>query len=507
MYIQTPGYSKKVTAIFALIFTLLSACAQQNSEALIKSANEYIAKKDYAAAAIQLKNIIQKQENGEARFLLALTMVEMGDYPAAELQLRQALAAKYPADAIYPVLAKVMLALGDSKKITSELGSVTVSDPSAQATIKSAVGNAYLSSGQLNEARAAFLDALLLAPDNLAAKVGNARVSAAEGDTQGASIVVDGILEKFPNFPPALALKADLLIAQSRQNDAMAVLANLVGITPYNGQAHFALVSLFIAGDKFEQAAAGIAAMKKTLPRDIRGTYLEALLAFRQNKPLAARDAVVQVLNAIPDHPPSLLLAGAAEYQLGSLSTATDYLRKVLAKSPDNLYARNLLVNTYLRQGQPGKAEEALAPAILIAPKDPVVLKTAGEVAFANNKLKDAAAYYEQALALEKGNTQLRTRLAQIRLAKGETELAIDELEATSNLNKNEYQADLSLIATYLERRQLDKALATATALEEKLPDNPLTYNAKGTVYIARRDLKNARQNFEIGRASCRERV
>ena len=497
MYIQTTGNSMKVAAIFALLFTSLSACTQQNSEALIKSANEYIGKKDYASAAIQLKNIIQKQENGEARFMLALTMVEMGDYPAAELHLRQALAANYPSEVIYPVLAKVMLALGDFKKIISELGSVTVSDPSAQATIKSAVGNAYLSSGQLKEARAAFLAALLVAPDDLAAKVGNARVSAAEGDTQKAAVVVDGILEKFPSFPPALALKADLLIAQSKLNDAMAVLANLVSITPHNGQAHFALVSLFIAGDKFEQAATAIATMKKILPRDIRSTYLEALLAFRQNKPASARDAVVQVLNVIPDHPPSLLLAGAAEYQLGSLSTATDYLRKALAKNPDNLYARNLLVNAYLRQGQPGKAEEALAPALLTAAKDSAVLKTAGEVAFANNKLTEAATFYEQALALEKNNTQLLTRLAQIRLAKGETELAIDALKATSNLNKNEYQADLSLIATYLERKQLDKALAAAEGLEEKLPDNPLTYNAKGTVYVARRDLKNARLSFE----------
>ena len=487
----------KEVATLAAIVVLLSACGQQNPETLIKSAKGFIAKRDYAAATIQLKNIIQKQENGEARYLLAVSYIELGNYGAAELQLRQALAAKFSTEAIYPALAKVMLGLGDFNKLTSELGSVTVSDPTAQASIKSALGNAYLSLGQLKAARQAFLDALSSAPGDLSAKVGQARVSAAEGDTPTASKAIDEILANSPAFVPALSLRADLLIAQARHEEAITVLTNLVNIAPYNAQARFALVSLFIAADKFDQATASIAAMKKLLPRDVRSTYLEALLAFRQNKPAAARDAVVQVLNVIPDHTPSLLLAGAAEYQLGSLSTAGDYLRRVLAKNPDNLYARNLLVTTYLRQGQPGKAEEALAPALQKAPNNPTILRTAGEVAFASNKLTDAATYYEQALKLETENTQLRTRLAQIRLAKGETELAIDELEATSSLGKGDYQADLSLIATYLNRKDYDKALAAAAALEKKLPDSALAYNVKGTVYIARRDLKNARLNFE----------
>ena len=491
--------SNLIKAVTALVICpmLISACGVQKPESLIKSAKEYIAKKDYAAATIQLKNVIQQQESGEARYLLAVSLIELGDYSAAEIQLRQALVAKFSADAIYPELAKVMLGLGDFKKLTSELGNVTVSDPSAQASIKTALGNAYLALGQLKAAREAFQTAMLSVPGDLRARIGEVRIIAAEGDTPGASKLIDELLAKSPDFPQALSLKADLLTAQAKPEEAIKVLTSLVNIAPYNGQARFALVMLLIAGDKFDQAAAGINAMKKALPRDIRGKYLEALLAFRQNKPAAARDAVIQVLNAIPDHGPSLLLAGASEYQLGSLSTASDYLRKVLAKSPGNLYARNLLVTTYLRQGQPGKAEEALSPALIAAPKDPTVLRTAGEVAFANNKLGDAALYYEQALALEKDNAQLRTRLAQIKLAKGDTDRALDDLETASSLDSSQYQADLSLVATFLRRKEYDKALAAAIALEKKQPDNPLTYNVKGTVYIARQDVKNARLNLE----------
>ena len=172
-------------------------------------------------------------------------------------------------------------------------------------------------------------------------------------------------------------------------------------------------------------------------------------------------------------------------------------MRKVLARFPRSLYARNLLVATYLRKGQPVKAEDTLAPGLKQAPQDPTILRAAGEVAFANNKFVDAAKYYEQALVFEKDSVSLRTRLAQIRLAAGETVRALVDLETASGLDKNAYQADLSLVSTYLSQKQYEKALDAVATLESKQPSNPLTFVTKATIYIARRDVKSARSSLE----------
>ena len=487
----------KSALALAVVAALLSACGGDSPDALVASAREYLAKKDYSAASIQLKNALKQKDSGEIRFLLGNSLIGTGDYPAAQIQLRQALESKYSTDAIYPQLSKVMLGLGDVKKLVAEFGNVIVSDPAQQASLKSDVGEAYLTLGQPKEAKVAFLAALASVPGYPRARVGEGRNIAAAGDVAGATAIADDILAKQPDFPQALALKADLLISQGKTEEAVTILTTLVKVTPYNGQARFALVSLLVAGGKFDLANAAIAEMKKSLPRDVRGKYLEALLAFRQNDPAKARDALVQVLNAIIDPSPAMLLAGAVEYQLGSLSTASDYLRKVIAKFPNNLYARNLLVATYLRQGQPGKAEDALAPALTLAPNDPTVLRAAGEVALASNKLKDAAAFYDRALALEKDNSAIKIRLAQIRLASGETERALADLETTSGLDKTQYQSDLSLIATYMTRKAYDKALLAVVTLEKKLPNDPLTYTIKGTIYIAKKDTKSARIYLE----------
>lgn len=494
------GYQKLASTILFCIAVqamfVIVGC-QQRPEKLVESAKEYMAKGDYAAASIQLKNAVQKGDSGEVRFLLASSLTELGDYAAAEIQLRKAVEAQYAPALVYPQLAKVLLGLGDPKKVVADLSAVSLPDRAAQSAIKSAIGEAQLLLGQRALAHEAFSAALVSTPDDPRALVGDARVVASEGDLVSAGKVADDILVRFPSSKQALSLKADVLISQAKPAEAIQILTRLVGVAPFDGQARFVLLSLYIGLDQYDLAAAGVADMQRVLPNDIRGRYLAAVLAFRKNDPLKARDAVIQVLNAAPEHVPSLLLAGAAEYQLGALSTAIDYLRKVIAKNPNSLYARNILVACYLRQGQSGKAEEVLLPALKLAPSDPMILRAAGEVALANNQLSAAANFYSRALEVEKDNISVKTRLAQIRLANGETDRALAELETTSSQDKNQYQADFSLISAQLVRNQFDKALVAVAVLEKKQPDNPLTFNLKGAAFIGKKDFKSARVSFE----------
>src|SRR5690606_35960875 len=70
---------------------LLVACGGDKPEALLASAKEYIAKNDYKAAVIQVKNVLQKQPDlPEARFLLGSSLLASGDVAAAEIELYKA---------------------------------------------------------------------------------------------------------------------------------------------------------------------------------------------------------------------------------------------------------------------------------------------------------------------------------------------------------------------------------------------------------------------------------
>ena len=280
-----------IKGVAALVFVgamLLSACGMQDPAAQIASAKEFIGKKEYAAASIQLKNALQRQESAEVRYLLATTLIELGELNAAELHLRRALESGSSPEIVYPVLARVLADLGEFKKLTAELKGVKLGDAGANAVVLSAVGEAYFALGQADNAGKAFAAALASNPKELRARIGEARRIARQGEISAAMAEVDDVLAHMPNQPPALALKAALLMSQDKNEEAAEVLLTLVKVSPFDGHARFALISLLIATGKLDLAVNGIAAMKKDLPRDVRARYLEAVLAFRKAHPVGA---------------------------------------------------------------------------------------------------------------------------------------------------------------------------------------------------------------------------
>ena len=237
--------------------------------------------------------------------------------------------------------------------------------------------------------------------------------------------------------------------------------------------------------------------MEQVAPRDLRTRYLESLLAFRQGDAAKAKEPILEVLKVAPDHLPSRLLAGAIELELGQIGTAEDHLRRVVAAAPRASLPRLMLATAYLRQGQLGRAEDAIEPALKQEPNDPRVLQMAGEVALAKGDLARASKYYERATAVDKDNARLRTRLAQARFASGDVGQGFKELESASASDPAQYQADVALILAHASRREYDKALAAAATLEKKQPDNPLTHDLKGRVYLLKGDRNAARASFE----------
>ncbi|MBL8520711.1 MAG: PEP-CTERM system TPR-repeat protein PrsT [Betaproteobacteria bacterium] len=481
----------------ALALALAACGGPRGPDAALQAGRDAMARQDYSTAAIQLKNALQQGERTEVHELLAVALLELGQFTAAETHARRALASGGSQSRLLPVVATCLHVTGNSKRLVEEFGNATPEDPVSRAEFRAILAEAYLALGQPGEAQRVLEAAHRDQPGALRVRVMDARLLAATGKLPEAVAANEAILAGNAGYSPAVALQGDLLVLQGKLDAAKASFTDLIARQPRNAHARFALITLQMATNDLAAAATGIDAMKKALPGDIRGQYLEAVLAFRNGAPVRAQESIQQVLRIVPDHAPSMLLAGATAYTLGAFATAEDYLRRVIKQFPNSTYARNVLVATYLRKGQPGKAEDVLAPALQSAPNDPAVLRSAGEVAFANQQYSEAARYYERALALERDSVATRTRLAQIRLAGGESSRAIEELEQASGLDARQFQADLALIATLLNQRAYDKALKAADQLEKKQPDNPLTHTVRATILVAQHDPVKARASLD----------
>ncbi len=485
-------------ALLVAAAALGAGCSQDSPEKLLASAKGFMEKKDYRSAEVQLKGVLQKQpELAEARYLFGVALMETGDYPSAEKEFRKAIEYGHAPGAAYPKLARALMMQGHAKKVVSELGDKRPDDPAARAALDTELGFAHLALGQAKEARAAFAAALAGKPGDPLARIGEARVIAVEGDVDGAMKIVDDVLARSPGLAEGMLLKAELHAARKEPDAAIAAMREVITAQPLNAGARFSTGLMLIETRKFDEAAAEIEAMKKAVPRDVRAQYLEALLAFQQRVPAKAREAIQQVLKVAPEHGPSLILAGATEYQLGAFVAAEDYLRRGVARQPQNNYARSQLAATYLRLGKPDQAEEALEPGLRQSPNDPQLLRVAGEVALSHQDAKKAREYYERAAAVSKSDATVRARLGQVKLATGDTEGGLKDLESAAEMDPGGMQADLAIISAHLSKREFDKALAIADRLAQKQPKSPLPPTIRGGILGAKGDRKGARSSFE----------
>lgn len=492
------GHFGRTCLIAVLLIGVLAGCGRDKPEAMVASAKEYLAKQDFKAAIIQLRNALQKDPDlAEARYLLGKAQLETGDNPSAEKELRRAIELGHAADLAVPALAQAVLQQGDPNKVLKEFGQTQLSSPEARADLQSTIGVAQAVQGKLDAAKSSLVQSLQTSPDNPKAMLGLARINAGENDISGAMQLVEKVLEKTPGMHEALALKAELLVFQSKVEEAIKVHEKIVELKPDNTRARFNLINLLVRTGKIDAAAAQLETMKMSAPKDLQTLYSQALVAHEQKNLTAAREAVQQVLRVTPEHLPSLLMAGTVEYELASYVQAESYLKKVIERAPKHAFARRLLTLTYLRSGQASRAVETILPALEQAPNDLGILLTAGEAYLYNNELDQAAKLYEKAAAIDSKSVVARTRLAMTRLAHRESDSGFIELESAAALDPTQIQADLTLIAAYLRRNEPDKALLAVAALEKKQPKNPLTHNLRATVLLVKNDIPGARKSLE----------
>src|SRR5574338_231636 len=141
-------------ALAAGLVVAVTGCSRNDPASYIASAQTYLAKSDYKAAIIQLKNALQKApENGEARYLLAKSLLATGDPGGAEIEVRKAIDAHYSDDSTIPLLAQAMAARGELAKAVSELGDKKLSDPKARAELNLVLAMGHAARGDVAGAR------------------------------------------------------------------------------------------------------------------------------------------------------------------------------------------------------------------------------------------------------------------------------------------------------------------------------------------------------------------
>lgn len=476
----------------AALVTLLPGCAQPTAGEQRAQAAQLRAQGDFRGALIVLKNALDAEPGSvETRYGLAQTYLDLGDSTTAEKEARQALDHGYARGPALAALGAALVMQGQPQKALDE----TAGGPDEPA-LNVVRGDAWLALGKNEAARTAYERAREQAPDGAAALVGLGRLAMVEGHAEAARGYADKVLARDARNVDALMFQADLARAGAHPEDALALYDRVLAVSPQHRTAHVEKAYLAIGLKKPQIAQAELDLAAKGAPGSLLVGYTQALLDYSNDKPDAARDVLYKVLKAVPDHMPSVLLAGAVDLRLGSYYQAEQHFRRYLERNPANVHARRMLAQALIGSGHAAEARSVLEPVLDARAADAQVLALAAEADMRAQRFPEAAALYARASELDSASAALRTGLGLSRLGQGNADDAVRELETATRLDKNSPQATEALVQANLRLGRRDAALAAALALERAQPDKPLAHVLKGQVLAAQGKPDAARASF-----------
>lgn len=465
-------------------------------EERIATAKQLESSGDRKSAVIEIKNALQQQpDNGEARFLLGRIQFANNEFADAEKELRQALDKGYQSPDASILLARTLLLLRQPRKVLDEINVLPGATADANATILALRAQAYAMSGDKENLEHSLRQANDLAddhPDSLAVRAGQAY---ANGDVGQALALVDTAISKANGRVDLLLMKADLLRALKRYDEAFVAYGKVLEREPSNIPARLAVAQQYLTAAKLDKAQAELKALNNYAPNNLMGRYLEGLIEFRRKNLDASNNKLQEVLRSAPDFAPANLLVGAINLSQGKRENAVTHLNRVLEVVPGHVLARKLLATAMLETGQAERARELIAD-IKNDDGDVQLLSLQGNIALRQGAYQEARKKLEKAAALAPDNTALIRELAASRMASGDESGAVQSLTELAERDSTQHQADVLLVMTHARAKRFGEALKAIDALDRRHPRLPLAENLRGIIYQLQDDSARAGQHF-----------
>ncbi len=489
----------KIQALSVLVLLhFVSILYAADSAQYLQNAKKYLSDGEVKSAVIELKNALQEDPaNTEARLILGQIHLQLGDGPSAEKELKRAAKLRAPKKRWQVKLGQAYLLQRKYDELLKDIEPDPTLSGEVQAAVWTLRGQALLGKRQLEQARGAFEQVLVIAPDNQEAELGLIRIALALGNRDEGKKKLDRLLEQYPNNLSALILRGELARQSNQLEQALADFNQALALQPGNLQALLARAAIHLSQRAFSLAEQDLDSLEKTAPGSPIVLYLRAVSAFQQRNLEQAEKDIQQVLEVLPNHPQSQLIYGAVLFAKGDLALADQYLSQASASLPGHLPTIKLMAASRMKLNQMERAVDILEPAIEANPNDAQLLAMLGNAYLQTGRFQEGSELLSQAVAINPELASLRTQLAFGLLAQGNTGDAITELQTAVDLGQDLVQADVLLVLSHLRNKEIDEALKAGQALEKRAPDNPVAFNLTGLAYLAAGERKKAQARFE----------
>jgi putative PEP-CTERM system TPR-repeat lipoprotein len=477
----------------------LSGCWGKSAAQLIESSKASLQKKDYNAAAIELKSALQEDGNNpEARYLLGKALLEMGRPAEALIELTKAHELGYPVAQLVTPIGGAMIANGEAESFITKFGNTKVDDPKLRAEFLATLSTAYGVQNKFAQSREMAEAALQADPNNMVANLLIAHLLRVGGDNSGALAQLERTIKLVPQAGEPWLAKAELLV-ESGQGGAEVVSAYEVAAQrmPKNIRVYAGLIQELIRRRDLDGAQRQLALLEKAQPRTLQGSYLATLLAYERRDMKRAIELSQEMLRMAPDNGRFLHLAGAIEYERGNYLQAVAHLGKALNDPSAPPVVRLLLARAQLRAGDPEKALGFLKPLLEADRRAPAeVYSLAADAYLQKGDSAAAKKMFAKAVEINPADERGRTVLALAAMADGKADQGMAELKAIAGSSKGG-DAEVVMVMAHVRANRFDDALSVVDGLERKRPNDPVAPYLRGRIEQFRGQSAKARVHFE----------
>lgn len=327
-----------------------------------------------------------------------------------------------------------------------------------------------LSQERAEDARQLAAEVLSEDPENNDALLVRAALALQDGNPDQAIADLRIVTRNNPASVGALSLLAQAHLARDEIALADDALSQAIELAPDQPAGYLQLATLRArAGDP--DGAALI--LEDLLARDPDSALAQTALAqIQQSQPdtEALEETAEQIIRSRPEHPLGYYLKGQVLQRRGALEASIEQFELALAKEAKAAQPLVALARSYLALEQPEKAEARLQQVLADSPSNAVAINLLGEVYIAAGRLDEAKAQYETAIAQRPGAPLPYERLARLALAEGDAERAIETLETGIEATERSPLLVAALPLVLEEAGQYAQAIA---AYEAILAENP----------------------------------
>ncbi|HEY3886402.1 MAG TPA: tetratricopeptide repeat protein [Vicinamibacterales bacterium] len=321
----------------------------------------------------------------------------------------------------------------------------------------------YLAAGRVDEARRNLL-ALAAKPESWSvATVRLAIVDSTTGHLQTAIGELDSVLAKEPQNVSALTVRARLLLAARRNQDALAAAEAAVAADPKSADAAVMLGRVDLA----------------------------------LNRANAARQAFIDALANDPYSSEAQIALSTLALASGEIQASVDYAEKSVKADPGELRARLALVRALIAQPESRpRAQAEIKQLTVMFPKSAQISDAAASLALVNQDLASARKAWQRALDLDSNDTDAMSGLAGLLIAAKNVNAAEQLVE--QHLGPSPAQTGALLVAAKVRLAGQDPAKAEAF-LKQAIARDPGRLEAfalLGQLYVSQKRIGEATQQF-----------